>query len=89
MMHWIILPLKINLGKHRDDLTEGKPTLPLMYAMWHGKESEQYKNSTVFQKKEKPVISMKKCDRKSRCSKPHISMSLNFIINRVMGCSCL
>ena len=30
------------LGKNiGDDLTEGKPTLPLMYAMWHGKESEQ------------------------------------------------
>lgn len=27
-----------NLG---DDLAEGKPTLPLLYAMWHGTESQQ------------------------------------------------
>ncbi len=31
------------LGKNiGDDLTEGKPTLPLMYAMWNGKENERF-----------------------------------------------
>ncbi len=31
------------LGKNiGDDLTEGKPTLPLMFAMWNGKEKEQF-----------------------------------------------
>ena len=30
------------LGKNiGDDLAEGKPTLPLMYALWHGKEEEK------------------------------------------------
>lgn len=30
------------MGKQAgDDLAEGKPTLPLLYAMWHGSESEQ------------------------------------------------
>ena len=30
------------LGKNiGDDLAEGKPTLPLLYAMWHGAESDR------------------------------------------------
>ncbi|MGM0482177.1 MAG: octaprenyl diphosphate synthase [Pseudomonadota bacterium] len=30
------------MGKNAgDDLAEGKPTLPLLYAMWHGNETEQ------------------------------------------------
>jgi octaprenyl-diphosphate synthase len=29
------------MGKNvGDDLAEGKPTLPLLYAMWHGNESQ-------------------------------------------------
>lgn len=31
-----------SMGKNAgDDLAEGKPTLPLLYAMWHGNETEQ------------------------------------------------
>ena len=31
----------VELGKNiGDDLSEGKPTLPLLYAMWHGQEEE-------------------------------------------------
>ncbi|WP_286843268.1 polyprenyl synthetase family protein, partial [Idiomarina sp. UBA4206] len=31
-----------SMGKNAgDDLAEGKPTLPLLYAMWHGNEVEQ------------------------------------------------